>query len=1186
MAEEIIGFGELFNFSDKSEIEKAERAIQELEKQYKTFSETLVQENKRIAKEQRAVTKTLREFQKQLQDADVTQKKGQETVAGLGNEVRKQTSEYKKLKQAQSDVNAAQKLYSDSVDGLKARIRELTKEYNSLSQSQNPQKVAELKKEIADLTGQTKNLAIATKKTNNEIKDAAGSYKALVRETRELEAKLKVLPNAFDKNNKAANALKKQIFENTQKLKDFDRQINHSFRNVGNYQSALNGAGGALKGFAFALVGAYIGIQGAANAARYIVDVNRDFEKSLSSLQSITGVTKEELKLYQAEALRIGKTTTTSAIQAVKAFQLIGSARPELLESRKDLIAVTEASLVLSEAAGIELPEAADALAGAFNQLQLPASEANRVINAMAAGSVAGAAEIKDLNDSLKGFGAVAQSTNTSIEESVALIEVLADRQIKGAEAGTALRNVLLKMSAVEVLPKSARAQLAKFGVDLKLVSDKTQPLNVRLREFSKIQADNNALVKVFGVENVVAGQIILKNIDRFEELTQKVTGTNTAYEQAAINTDNLDGSIKRLNAKVEAFTLSLSSDVGLGAALRYVIDLTASFIDSLTIKDRKTLLDTIPEKVDALKERYNLLVQDFVNGGATLEQASERATKQLSEDLQTQIDELKKNIKFREEEGIFSTVFEDQDELKKYEAETQREKDRLKIREAEISALKTFTTETKKAVEASEAETKAAAEKTEKLLENVRAYKDLLTQIQLQNRAAKAALISDEFAKAEAKLALDIDRATNEFSQKINDFKKAAKGAGTSENEIAFGVRLLNETLAAEVKRLQDEFFDQSIEFLIKVEADPNSTSEAANAFLREMYRQDLVALEDQRAQKLVTEEEYQRQREALEETFLLQQIESLKEEFGATEDVLQKELELYQRINDRKSEIDRESVEKRKQYEREIFDLSVGFVNELFARKNESFENEIAGLEKTKDKEIELAGNNAYAKEEIEKRFNERIEKTRKEQAEARRRQAIFEKAIAATDIIISTSKAVIASVAASPLTFGLPWSGFAAATGALQLATVLARPIPKYAVGTDNAPGGPAIVDERGAEIIESPDGKFSIGTNKGARLTHLEKGSKVYTASETKDFLNNIGMTYAELAKFSAANYTLQEIQEMSRRDADRIIDGVSTAIQNLPVHEHHEDERGVRHYTRYKNTRIQHLNARASFFGNG
>lgn len=65
-------------------------------------------------------------------------------------------------------------------------------------------------------------------------------------------------------------------------------------------------------------------------------------------------------------------------------------------------------------------------------------------------------------------------------------------------------------------------------------------------------------------------------------------------------------------------------------------------------------------------------------------------------------------------------------------------------------------------------------------------------------------------------------------------------------------------------------------------------------------------------------------------------------------------------------------------------------------------------------------------------------------------------------------------------------------------------------RFAKGTTHAPNGPSLVDEEGQELIEHKrTGTFELGTNSGPRLTQLEKGDVVHTASETKRILSRLG-----------------------------------------------------------------------------
>ena len=116
----------------------------------------------------------------------------------------------------------------------------------------------------------------------------------------------------------------------------------------------------------------------------------------------------------------------------------------------------------------------------------------------------------------------------------------------------------------------------------------------------------------------------------------------------------------------------------------------------------------------------------------------------------------------------------------------------------------------------------------------------------------------------------------------------------------------------------------------------------------------------------------------------------------------------------------------------------------------------------------------------------------------------------AVQAASIAKATAQAL--STPDSVLTFGATGIARALAiSGLIKIAFATARSqIMKFEKGTDFAPGGLAIVGEKGPELIQTPSGRFSLSPN-GPSLTYLEKGSKVFTADETKALaLSGIGV----------------------------------------------------------------------------
>lgn len=161
-------------------------------------------------------------------------------------------------------------------------------------------------------------------------------------------------------------------------------------------------------------------------------------------------------------------------------------------------------------------------------------------------------------------------------------------------------------------------------------------------------------------------------------------------------------------------------------------------------------------------------------------------------------------------------------------------------------------------------------------------------------------------------------------------------------------------------------------------------------------------------------------------------------------------------------------------------------------------NFDAEYSRLEQQKNISLQFAGDSAAAKEEIERQYEERKREIQRREAETQKRLAIF-------NIGVNTAQAIVATLAKTPPPAGIPFAVLMGAIGAAQIAMVASQQIPQFWKGTDNAPEGWAWTQEKGAEVITDKSGKVkSYGSNKGAQLTYLNAGDKVYKSHE--DYIN--------------------------------------------------------------------------------
>ena len=324
----------------------------------------------------------------------------------------------------------------------------------------------------------------------------------------------------------------------------FDRNIKKSKAQIKSFEKTAKAVSVGMRSF----VGSFAAMAGVSVAFTDAIKTSMQFEKSLSSLRSITGLSATDMEFFKQKAIELGSTSTQTASQVVEAFQLIGSQQPELQKNKEALSEVTKQAITLAEAAGMDVPEAAKALSGSINQMGESADKAGEYVNILAAASQAGSADIQYLSKAIEKSGGAASSVGVKYNELVAAIEAIAPKISEASEAGTNLRNIFLTLEA------STDKNLKPSVVGLTAALD----------NLAKKNLDATGMTKMFGKESVTAALAIVNAKDQYKEYVKAITGTNTAIEQQKINNDNLAGSINGLSSAWEGFILTLNKSNGI----------------------------------------------------------------------------------------------------------------------------------------------------------------------------------------------------------------------------------------------------------------------------------------------------------------------------------------------------------------------------------------------------------------------------------------------------------------------------------------------------------------------------------------------------------------------------------------------------------------------------------------------
>lgn len=425
----------------------------------------------------------------------------------------------------------------------------------------------------------------------------------------------------------------------------FDRNIKESRAQLQAFNKRIEAASASVKTF----VGGFAGMAGISFAFMDVVQKSMQFEKSLSSLKSLTGLSAKDMEFFKQKAIELGSTSTQTASQVVEAFQLIGSQQPELLKNKDALAEVTKQAIILAEAAGMDVPDAAKALSGSINQMGESADVAGEYINILAAASQAGSANIQYLAKAIEKSGGAASSVGVKYNELVAAIEAIAPKITEASEAGTNLRNIFL------TLESSSDKNLKPSVVGL----------TTALENLAAKNLDATQMTKMFGKESVTAALAIVNAKDDYKDYIEAITGTNTALEQQKINNDNLSGSLNNISSAWEGFVLTLNNSNG---QLKETADYITAILGQITefiksdqqkqtsliaegVKDRKKELDkeidgwmVLGDRRKAIQETIRQFELRNPEGGNIL--GNLNAEKNKLEQLQSSLRKLKEKQK------------------------------------------------------------------------------------------------------------------------------------------------------------------------------------------------------------------------------------------------------------------------------------------------------------------------------------------------------------------------------------------------------------------------------------------------------------------------------------------------------------------------------------------------------------
>lgn len=174
------------------------------------------------------------------------------------------------------------------------------------------------------------------------------------------------------------------------------------------------------------------------------VSTYADFDQAMANTAATAGASAEDYQKLEAAALEMGKKTTKTATEASEALGYMALAGWDVNTS----ISALEPVLRLSEATSMDLATCSDLVTDSMSALGLTVDDLSGYLDVACKANNKSNQTAQQLMEAYIGCGGVLNNLGVEVEDSATALGVLANRGIKGSEAGNKLSTVLINLTS------------------------------------------------------------------------------------------------------------------------------------------------------------------------------------------------------------------------------------------------------------------------------------------------------------------------------------------------------------------------------------------------------------------------------------------------------------------------------------------------------------------------------------------------------------------------------------------------------------------------------------------------------------------------------------------------------------------------------------------------------------------
>ena len=349
-------------------------------------------------------------------------------------------------------------------------------------------------------------------------------------------------------------------------LQQTEQQAQKTKEALGTIGTAATAAGGAL-----------------AAPLALAVKTSADFESQLSAVKAATGATAGEMDQLRNAALALGQDTTLAGVSASGAAQAMGELGKAGISVADQIGGATRGALLLASAGGLQFGEAATIAANAMTVFGKSGADVAHIADLFAASANQSTIDVRDLGLSMNQVGLVAAQMGQSLEQTVGVLTAFGAAGLKGSDAGTSLKQLMLSLvnPSKEAADTIQRLGLNFFDAQGHMLSFAgiAEQLQAHLSGLTD-QQRQEALATIFG-SDAIRGALILYNQGAagITKYTEAINQSGSAAAAGATRNDNLRGSIEQLKSSLE--TLAIAAGKQLIPDLRGGVDQLTALVNA-----------------------------------------------------------------------------------------------------------------------------------------------------------------------------------------------------------------------------------------------------------------------------------------------------------------------------------------------------------------------------------------------------------------------------------------------------------------------------------------------------------------------------------------------------------------------------------------------------------------------------